>query len=190
LRSTIAAARVASAAPTRAAEHSPYRADVRGLDEMLVESRFERAEPILGLAVSGQRDEEHAAELGILSQTTSDLVAVHPWKPDVEEDDLGPERARLRERRRAIVRHANLVVAEPQEKKPQKPGGGEVVVDHEDPPRDVERGDHTSRGSIARSARLRAWKPHRELRPLPRASASHGHRASVEVDEAADERQA
>src|SRR6185312_11752857 len=65
------------------------RVDVDGLDKMAVESGFGRAPPVVGLSVTGQRNQETVARLRKLAQLACDLVAIHAREADVEQYDLG-----------------------------------------------------------------------------------------------------
>src|SRR5215510_13140024 len=63
--------------------------DVHRLGDVGVKAGVERLTHVLGLAVTGQRDEPYAGQGGLGAQPARHLHAVDVGQPDVAQDDLG-----------------------------------------------------------------------------------------------------
>src|SRR3954447_7232582 len=61
-----------------------------GLDEVMVEAGGLGAARIELLSVTRTRDHDRVLEFHFLPESARDVVAVHPGKADVEQDDIGP----------------------------------------------------------------------------------------------------
>src|SRR6187431_2589677 len=84
------------------AEQPTELLDVDWLHRVLVEPGFARPLPVALLAVTGHRD-----DIGIpqseLSHPATDFIAVHPRQPDIEQDNVGPDRDAQVERGLPVV---------------------------------------------------------------------------------------
>src|SRR5512133_2818480 len=168
-----------------AGEHRLDVLEPRRLREVRVEPRLVRALQVLGQGVPGERDEERAA-LAVRAQPASHLVPVDPGQADVAEHGVRPPLCRDAHPLVAVVRHLDLVTAEP-EHVGEGLGGVDVVLHDEHAParpggRGGRRGD---RGEDALEGQL-----HRELRALALPVARRPHAAAMELHEPLDEREA
>ena len=71
--------------------HAHERAEVDGLDEMMVEARNSRLQEIFFLAESGHRDNPGVLAEVECAKPPGDFVAVHRGQPDVEQQHIGPD---------------------------------------------------------------------------------------------------
>jgi len=54
-----------------------------------IESRDGGAALIVVLTPARERNNERAFTEGFLANPSTSLIAVHPWHPDIEQDDVG-----------------------------------------------------------------------------------------------------
>jgi hypothetical protein len=83
-----------------------------GLGQVQVEAGVERLLPVLGLPVSGERDQPKIPRVGVCTEQAREPIAVDPGQPDVDEGHVGPERRDLLEATRRILRRLDLVPAQ------------------------------------------------------------------------------
>src|SRR5262245_4854272 len=100
-----------------------------GLRQVSVEARLERAPPVVFLPVPADRDEDRRGA-AVRADATGDLVAIDPRQPDVDENDIGPDRLGAGDAARAVVRLVDPV-ALVLEERAQCLSRVHVVLDHE-----------------------------------------------------------
>ncbi len=101
-----------------------------GLDEMVIETRFDCAAAVGVLTVTGERHQHQAFHTGQLAQAMSQFVAIHVGHGDIGDHDVGPFVLCNFERRGAAVGGAHLLsqyFQQPAENKDCSLG----VVDHQ-----------------------------------------------------------
>ena len=98
---------------------------------MKVEAGVRGALPIVGVRVTGERDEESSAERGIASYGLCHLVPAHAGKADVAQHDVGSEHTAPLDPPRTVVRDVHGVALQ-LEHRSQAGGAIVVVVDDED----------------------------------------------------------
>ncbi len=99
-------------------------------DEMPVEPLVERALAILFQSPAGQGDQNRLLRARFVAQPPANLVTVHPWHADVEQDKLGPELARLLDAVMTVMCNQDFLPGQLQEH-PQTLSRVNIVVDHE-----------------------------------------------------------
>ena len=149
----------------------------------MVAAGVARTPAILVLAPAGQRGDVHVRHLRHLAQPSRDGVAVDAGQPDVEEDHVGGELHRGRERRAAIVRPAGLVT-QTGNRQFQHRRGVEVVLDDQHA-----KGTTTGRPGPFRGRRRRGLdgddrEANLHLGALPRAGAPDLDLAVLHLHEA------
>ena len=154
---------------------------------MLVEPRRERALPVALLAESGQRDDQRAAHLRQLAEPADDFISVHRRQPDVEQDHVRRENARLFQGGGTVMGDAHVVPVQSNAFR-QRHRRIHVVVDDQHAP--AMRGGGQGPDVERRHAFHGAGDRHGERRAIPEAGALHLHRASVQLHQPADERKA
>src|SRR5690348_11720729 len=66
--------------------------ELDGLDEVIVETCGFRAQAVLGLAVTGQRNQTHSLEIGNLAYAPCNLISVHLRQTDIQQHDIRMKR--------------------------------------------------------------------------------------------------
>ena len=164
---------------------------------MLVEPGGAGLSAVLGLAVTGHRDDRRELASGQGAQRAGDLVPVHPGQTDVEQHDLRRADPRFFEGGGSIAGGPDLVPFLLQQELHRVARVG-VVVDHENAP--------PASGAVAagragrflfqrfrsgsRLRRTRGGKVYDELASLSGAAARGEDRSAVELREPARQRQA
>ena len=131
----------------RAAEELLERVGVDRLHEVVVEAGFLCLIAVLLLTVTGESDQQPAAE-AFLAQLGRDREAVHAGKADVEEDDLGTIVAGGGHRVVPVVGQTDVVPPDRQELA-EGLRGIDAVVDHEDAATRLPGGDACHQWSIS-----------------------------------------
>src|SRR6185503_16109551 len=101
------------------------------LDEMAVEPRVAGFEPIGFLTPAAQRDEQHVAAPGLLTNFSSRLVSVQLRHAYVEQRDIRVKLCGNLERLEAVVCRARLVAQQIQQYR-ESSCGVLIVIDHQD----------------------------------------------------------
>jgi hypothetical protein len=110
-------------------------------DQEMIDPALDRAATVSWLGVSGHRDDERAAELGMTAQIARDIEAIDLRQADVEENGIGPVLAGGGEGAWAVMGEKSLVSPELNERC-QADGGIYVVIDYENAKRLRKRPPH------------------------------------------------
>src|SRR5258706_5210131 len=121
------------AAPRAQRDELSEVAELYRLYEMVVEARLGALPAVLGLSPTGECDEHDAVEVALLADARGELEAVQPGHGEIEQRDLGTERAHLLQSRCPVVRDQHLDAVQAQQQR-ETVGGVAIVVDDEKAP--------------------------------------------------------
>src|SRR5208282_2177428 len=79
------------------------------LGQVLIDADFPGAPPVFLAGIARDDDDPRSGERFVFSHSPSDLVAVQPGQPEIEEDHIGSESRRLGEGPKPIVADVDLV---------------------------------------------------------------------------------
>ena len=108
-------------------------AEANWLGQVLIDADFPGAPPIFLAGIARDDDDPRSGERFVFSHSPSDLVAVHPGQPEIEEDHIGSESRRLGEGPEPIFADVDLVPGGLQQPA-EAEGIVQVVLDNQDPP--------------------------------------------------------
>src|SRR5439155_1501447 len=147
-------------------------AEIRGLHQVMVEARVERAALVLVPPVPRQRHEHHVVEAVLRAEPPRELVSVHAREAEVREDEVGPVARRGVERRETVEGGLHRITPQPEHDR-EALRGVLVVLDDEDAEGGAGRRVYGSPGRAALGRRLlRHGQVHDERAALaePRAA--------------------
>ena len=110
----------------------------------MIEPREPRRFLVAGLAVAGQGDQQGARRVLQGDDATRQFVAIEMGHPDVEDEDVRPQRRRTRQRLTGIDFDIHGMPLR-FEKQAERLCGVLVVIDHHDPQAKGLTGDHRKR---------------------------------------------